>query len=221
MDLKRQTGLAKKGAFRIASITGDAKNRALVRIACALDEGRAEIIAENKKDLEVAEKVGLTGAIVKRLKVDDRKIDEMVKGVKSLIDIDDPVGRTLMITELDDSLKLHKITTPIGVIGVVFESRPDALVQISTLCIKSGNAVILKGGSEAINSNKILFELIKNAVEIDDIFKDTVQLVETRQDVTDLLKLDEYIYRPNDSERIKCSCKIHQGEHEDTCSGSC
>lgn len=193
MDLKRQTELAKKGAFRIASITSDAKNRALVRIASALSENRVEIIAENKKDLEVAEKVGLSGAIVKRLKVDDRKIDEMVEGVKSVISLDDPVGRTLMITELDDSLELQKITTPIGVIGVIFESRPDALVQISTLCIKSGNAVILKGGSEAINSNKILFDLIKTAVETDDRFKDTVQLVETRQDVTDLLKLDESI----------------------------
>ncbi|MDY6959469.1 MAG: gamma-glutamyl-phosphate reductase, partial [Halobacteriota archaeon] len=118
MDLKRQVELAKEGALRISSVTGDDKNRVLDRIANALDEGRLGIIKENKKDLEVAERVGLSGAIVKRLKVDDKKIDEMVNGIKSVIDLDDPVGRTLMITQLDDSLELQKVTTPIGVIGV-------------------------------------------------------------------------------------------------------
>ncbi|MDY6931098.1 MAG: glutamate-5-semialdehyde dehydrogenase [Halobacteriota archaeon] len=193
MDLKSQIELAKKGALRIASIDGNSKNKVLERISKAINENREEIITENKKDLKEAEKIGLSGAIIKRLKVDNKKIDEMVKGIESVIDLDDPVGNILMITQLDDSLELQKITTPIGVIGVVFESRPDALVQISTLCIKSGNAVILKGGSEAINSNRILFDLIKNAVETDDRFKDIMQLVETRQDVNDLLKLDDYI----------------------------
>jgi len=110
-----------------------------------------------------------------------------------VIGLEDPVGKVLNATELDESLTLYKVSTPIGLIGVIFESRPDALVQISALCIKSGNAVVLKGGSEANHSNRILFNLIKDAVEVDGMFKDSIQLVETREDVREMLKLDNYI----------------------------
>ncbi|MDY6966741.1 MAG: gamma-glutamyl-phosphate reductase, partial [Halobacteriota archaeon] len=193
MDIKRQAELAKEAALRIASSSTESKNEALKRVAQAIDSNREVILRENKKDQRDAEKIGLSGALVKRLKLDEGKIDDIVEGVKSVIGLEDPVGRRLMVTELDESLVLQKVSTSIGVIGVVFESRPDALVQISTLCLKSGNAVILKGGSEAKNSNKILYNLIKKALEEDEIFKGSLQLVETREEISELLKLDEYI----------------------------
>lgn len=193
MNIKKQAELAKKAALNLASAKTALKNDALKRIFLAIDKNRNEILEENKKDLKDAEKIGLSGVLVKRLKLDDKKIDDMVKGVRSVIGLEDPVGKLLMATELDKSLNLYKISTPIGVIGVIFESRPDALVQISSLCIKSGNAVILKGGSEAKNSNRILFNLIKDAIEENEIFKNSVQLVETRKDVKVLLELDDCI----------------------------
>jgi glutamate-5-semialdehyde dehydrogenase len=131
--------------------------------------------------------------LLKRLKFDEGKIADCIAGIESLIKLDDPVGRTLSATELDRGLQLYKVSCPIGVIGVIFESRPDALVQISTLCLKSGNAVLLKGGSEAQHTNKILAEIISRASQSAGIPKGWLGLMETRADVAEILKLDEYI----------------------------
>ncbi|NOQ29310.1 MAG: glutamate-5-semialdehyde dehydrogenase, partial [Methanosarcinales archaeon] len=193
MTIEEQVKLAEGAALRIASASTAAKNSALTRVACNLDENRDEVKRVNAKDVEDAEKADLAPALVKRLKLDSKKIDEMIEGVRSVIGLVDPVGKVLSETELDESLNLYKVRTPIGLIGVIFESRPDALVQISSLCIKSGNAVVLKGGTEAKRSNRILFNLIKDAIEEDAIFKDSIQLVETRKDVRELLKLDSHI----------------------------
>jgi glutamate-5-semialdehyde dehydrogenase len=193
MTLKEQVNLGRKAALGLASASTEAKNSALERVAHKLDENRDEIWRANEKDVEEAEREDLTPALIERLKLDNKKIDGIIEGVKSVIGLVDPVGKVLFATELDRSLTLYKVSTPIGLIGVIFESRPDALVQIGTLCIKSGNAVVLKGGSEAKNSNMILFKLIKGAIEEDDIFKNSIQLVETREDVRELLKLDSYI----------------------------
>lgn len=117
----------------------------------------------------------------------------MISGIKSLINLPEPVGKTLAATELDKGLELYKISCPIGVTGVIFESRPDALVQISTLCLKSGNAVLLKGGREAFNTNRVLFNIIKTASEAAGIPTGWIHLLETRDDVNEMLKLDKYI----------------------------
>ena len=114
-------------------------------------------------------------------------------GINSLIKLEDPIGKRLMATELDEGLNLYKISCPIGVIGIIFESRPDALVQISTLCLKSGNAVLLKGGSEAMQTNRVLAEIIQKATSEAGIGADWIHLLETRDDVNRMLKLDEYI----------------------------
>jgi len=193
MTVKEQVKQAKGAALKIASASTLAKNSALERVANNLDGKRDEILKQNAKDIKEAQKEGLAHALIKRLELDNKKIDEMIEGVRSVTGLKDPVGKILSSTELDSSLTLYKVSTPIGLIGVIFESRPDALVQISTLCIKSGNAVVLKGGSEANHSNRILFNLIKDAVEVDEIFKDSIQLVETREDVREMLKLDNYI----------------------------
>jgi len=200
---------AKAAAILLGAVKTEIKNAALGRIAEALKKRASEIISANAKDLQIAEKNKLATPLLKRLKFDEGKIADVCAGIESLIKLDDPVGKTLSATQLDEGLNLYKVSCPIGVIGVVFESRPDALVQISTLCLKSGNAVILKGGSEAANTNKILAKVIADATEdrgqkTEDGRQKTedrerripagwIQLLETRQDVAEMLKMDSDI----------------------------
>jgi len=143
--------------------------------------------------LAAAEEANLAAPLLKRLRFDAAKLADVCAGIHSLIGLDDPVGRTLSAVELDTGLELYKVSCPIGVIGVVFESRPDALVQISTLCLKSGDAVLLKGGSEAAQTNRILAEIIAQASEEAGLPTGWIQLLETRQDVAEMLALDEHI----------------------------
>ena len=131
--------------------------------------------------------------MLKRLKFDYTKINEAISGLKSIIALPDPVGVTQTATELDAGLELYKVTCPIGVIGIVFESRPDALVQISCLCLKSGNAVLMKGGSEAANTNRILADLINQASISAGIPDGWLTLLEARSEVTAMLSLDDHI----------------------------
>ncbi len=184
---------AKKASISLAAASTAVKNRALTEIAEAIRQRSAAIIAANRQDLAEAEKNNLPGPLLKRLKFDEPKIAQTIAGIETLITLDDPVGRTIVATELDTGLELYKVTCPIGVIGVVFESRPDALVQISTLCLKSGNAVLLKGGSEAANTNRILAGTISAAGEKASLPSGWLQLMETREDVAAMLALDEYI----------------------------
>ncbi len=184
---------AKSASIRLAVAKTDVKNKALAEIAKALKQSTAAIIAANKKDLADAEKNNLAAPLLKRLKFDESKIAGVCAGIDSLIKLDDPVGKTLSATELDAGLELYKVSCPIGVIGVVFESRPDALVQISTLCLKSGNAVLLKGGSEAANTNRILADIIAHTSEKAGLPKGWIQPLQTRQDVAQMLAQDKYI----------------------------
>jgi glutamate-5-semialdehyde dehydrogenase len=193
MSIAEFAAAAKSASIRLAAAKSDLKNTALAEIAKALQKDSSQIVLANKEDLSVAEKNSLARPLLKRLKFDEGKIAETVAGINSLIKLDDPVGKTIAATELDKGLELYKVTCPIGVIGVVFESRPDALVQISTLCLKSGNAVLLKGGSEAANTNKTLAVLIARASEQAGLPKGWIQLLETRQDVAEMLALDQYI----------------------------
>jgi glutamate-5-semialdehyde dehydrogenase len=197
MGISEKAKKAKTAAILLGAVKTALKNAALAQIAEALKNRKAEIIAANQKDLRLAEKnlpavAGqLAAPLLKRLKFDEGKIADVCAGIESLINLDDPVGKTLSATELDAGLNLYKVSCPIGVIGVVFESRPDALVQISTLCLKSGNAVLLKGGSEAANTNKILVKIIAESTTA--IPVGWIQLLETRQDVAEMLKQDEDI----------------------------
>ena len=130
------------------SLTQAVRNEALQEIAAALQDHADEIVKANQADVREAEKAGLSKVLVKRLRYDQTKIKESVDSLRSLIRQEDPIGKVVSRTELDADLVLERVTCPIGVIGVIFEARPEALVQISSLCLKSGNAVILKGGSE-------------------------------------------------------------------------
>jgi glutamate-5-semialdehyde dehydrogenase len=194
MEVKEQAERAKEASYRLLSLSRKTKDEALGRIAAKLSQSRQRILEENRQDLDEAQSQGLASALLKRLELTDRKIEQMIQGIQDLVRLDDPVGKRIETTQLDDGLVLYKVATPIGLIGVIFESRPDALIQIGTLCLKSGNAVILKGGSEAKRSNRILFGLMREAAqEVDEAFKDALQLVETRKEIAELLKLDQVI----------------------------
>jgi glutamate-5-semialdehyde dehydrogenase len=193
MNILEISKAAKAASIQMAAVGGRVKNAALAEIADALKQHRCEIIAANEKDLALARQNNISAPLLKRLKFDDGKIADVCAGIESLIKLNDPVGKTLTATELAKGLKLYKVSCPIGVIGVIFESRPDALVQISTLCLKSGNAVLLKGGSEATQTNRILADVIIEASERAGLPKGWLGLLETRADVAEMLVLDEYI----------------------------
>lgn len=184
----------KKASCKLAALDINTKNKALKNISDNIDKSRDLIIKENLLDIEEAEKNGLAHPLLKRLKLDNSKIDILIKGINDLISFEDPVNKILGKTELDKDLILTKISVPIGVIGVIFESRPDALVQISTLCLKSGNCVLLKGGKEALKTNRILTKIITDSIiSVSSFFENTIFLLETREDVNEILKYDKYI----------------------------
>lgn len=193
MTIDRTARQARQASTLLAAASSEQKNRALAAIRAALLADSEAIIAANQADMEQAEREQLAKPLLKRLKFDQSKIDEACAGLDSLMAIDDPVGKTLAATELDAGLELYKVTCPIGVIGVIFESRPDALVQISSLCLKSGNAVLLKGGSEAARTNRILAETIARATAAAGLPDGWLGLLETRADVAQMLTLDEDI----------------------------
>jgi len=188
---KEVAGRAKRASFGLAAIPLAVRNQALGQIAEELERRKSEISLANQQDIEEAKRNNLASPLLKRLRYDSTKLDESIMQIRSLIDQEDPIGRVLARTELDDGLVLEKVTCPIGVIGIVFESRPDALVQISTLCLKSGNAVLLKGGSEAKRTNEALAKAINEAItEVDSRFKGSVHLLSTREEFRSLLALD-------------------------------
>ncbi|MFH1788593.1 MAG: glutamate-5-semialdehyde dehydrogenase [Candidatus Altiarchaeota archaeon] len=198
MKVEDKARKAYAASILLANASAEDKNKALEAVAKAVNTKRAEILAANEKDVAGAEKLcergSLSKALVERLKLTDKKIDGIVASVISVAHLDDPVGRVLSKTELDAGLILTKKTVPIGVIGTVFESRPDVVPQIASLALKSGNAVIMKGGSEALSTNKVLYGIIRDASEAaDDIPDGWLQFIETRGDVSELLGLDEFV----------------------------
>ncbi len=194
-EVKIKAKEAYNSSLLMANFSSDDKNAALEFIAEVIWDKRLEIIKANKKDSEYAQKLvssgEITEAIYKRLVLDEAKIKKIVDMVRSVSLLPDPIGETLYSMKLDDNLNLYRVTSPIGVIGFIFESRPDALVQIASLCLKSGNSCILKGGSEAKNSNIVLFEIIREATS--NLPYGWIQLLEARQQVRDLLELDRYV----------------------------
>ena len=189
-DIAREMKLASPA---VAATTVEIRNAALAAIKDSLSSHADEIFSANANDLAAAEANGIAPAIVKRLKFDQHKLDDVIAGISDLIGLPDPIGSVLLDRELDEGLRMKRISCPIGVIGVIFESRPDALVQISTLCLKSGNAAVLKGGSEALNTNRELARVIAAATEKAGIPANWLQLLETRADVNEMLALDDYI----------------------------
>ncbi|MGM0770005.1 MAG: glutamate-5-semialdehyde dehydrogenase [Halobacteriota archaeon] len=197
-EIERKVMEAKMASITLASVDTQTKDKALEAMANALDENRDRIFEANKADLEEAEKMMAEGklsqALVDRLKVSNSKIDGMISGIRDVIRLEDPSGKTLETLELDTGLDLYQVSCPIGLIGVIFESRPDVVPQIMSLCLKSGNATIFKGGSEALNSNRTIFDILVTTMEnTEGIPNGAFQLMETREEVMDLLAQDDYI----------------------------
>ncbi|AXG07011.1 glutamate-5-semialdehyde dehydrogenase [Haloplanus rubicundus] len=192
---ERKVAEAQSAALELAKLDDDERSEALHAIADALAANEERILDANETDVAEGEALLEAGeysqALVDRLKLSPSKLDDIAEMVRSVAEQDDPLGRTLSARRLDDGLELYKVGVPIGVIGTVFESRPDALVQIAALSLKSGNAVILKGGSEASHSNRVLYEVIREAAgEMPDGW---AQLIEAREDVNTMLDMDDSI----------------------------
>jgi len=184
---------AKKSALYIAGHSSkECRNHALSKIAQELRNNSEEIISANLLDCQES-KGKIPNALYERLKLGDSKLKEAIGGIYDLIELDDPVGRIELHRELDSGLVLKRISTPLGLLGVIFEARPEALIQITSLAIKSSNGVILKAGKEATNTCQTLVKLIKQALEQSEIPSDLVQLLTTREEIGSLLSLDRYL----------------------------
>lgn len=193
MNLKEDIKKVKQASIQLQGTSIENRNDALKEIIKALLEHKNEILEENHKDMELAIENNIEKAVLGRLKFDEKKLQDVITGIHDLIKMEDPLFQTQLARELDEGLKLYKETCPIGVIGVIFEARPDALIQISTLCIKSGNCIILKGGSEAMKTNKILFQVILKAICSADLPKDSMMLLEARSEIKELLTCHESV----------------------------
>ena len=192
-DLHEISGKA-RAAFTDLSVTSvDQRNAALLCMAEYLTGNAESIFAANTEDLRLAEEEELAAPLLHRLKFGPEKLQQVCFGLKALASLPDPIGQTTYAMEITEDLNLYRVVCPIGVIGVIFESRPDALVQIASLCIKSGNAVLLKGGREALRTNQALTQVIRQALSDTNLSPDCAQLLETREDVAAMLKEDELI----------------------------
>ena len=193
MNIKEEVKKMKRSAPEFAASSGEKRNEALAAVKKVLADHKDEIFEANRMDLEAADKNGVSQAVKKRLLFNEAKLSDCISGIDQLIRLEDPVGKIDLARELNDGLTLHRISCPIGVIGVIFEARPDALVQISCLCIKSGNCAILKGGKETARTNKILFTLIKEAFMSTGLPGDCLLQAEAHSEINELLECDKEV----------------------------
>lgn len=198
MDFLKIAQAAKVASLEIANTETNLRNKALLKIADELEACKDEIFEANKTDLNASAKFVEWGEMPKsvfnRLKLDNNKMRDMIQGIRDVAQLPDPINHKLLVRELDKDLILYKISCPIGVLGIIFEARPDVIAQISALAIKSANAVILKGGKEAKNTNKKIYEVITKALaKVKKFPKNVIQQVYTREDVGKMLDCDKYI----------------------------
>lgn len=179
----------------MSQVTTEKKNIALLAIADALLDNKDRIIAANAVDMQNGRDAGLSDGLLDRLMLDSERIDGIADGVRNVASLDEPCGKVVSTYNKDNGLVIKKVTVPIGVIGIIFEARPNVTVDAAALCLKSGNAVILRGGKEAINSNTALAEVMRDAVESVGFPGDVIQLVAdtNRQSANDMMHLDDYL----------------------------
>jgi glutamate-5-semialdehyde dehydrogenase len=193
LSLTEIAAQTRQAASQLAVLSTEERNTALMAIANSLITATPEILAANQQDLIAAEQEGISPALLARLKLGETKLESAITGIKDVVSLADPVGTRQIHRQLDEGLILERVTCPLGVLGVIFEARPEALIQITSLAIKSGNGVILKGGKEAIHSCQALVKVIHQALSQTQVSPNTVQLLTTREEIKQLLELDRYV----------------------------
>lgn len=186
---------AKKAAAQLNCVDTDTKNKALLEIGKALCDNAEEIIKANIVDLENGEKAGLNRGLLDRLMLNRERIEGIAEGCRQVASLDDPCGKVLETVQRPNGLVIKKVSCPMGVIGIIYEARPNVTADAAALCLKSGNAVILRGGKEAIESNKAIVRVMRQAIKSVGITEDAVQLVEdtSRQSATELMQMKKYL----------------------------
>ena len=193
LNIKESAAKMKQDSSKMAALSVEIRNNALKAAADALKENKDRIFAANKEDMDAADSNGVSAAVKKRLKFDEHKLEDVLAGIDGLISLPDPIGKLQLERQLDEGLILKRVSCPIGVIGIIFEARPDALVQISSLCIKSGNCAILKGGKETAKTNKVLFEVIYDAVTKAGLPENCLLQAELHNEIDELLQCHESV----------------------------
>ena len=188
MNVREEAKKVKLAAPYMAAASLKVRTQALQNIVKALEDHREEIFQANALDVQAAVDAGVAQAVIKRLKFDENKLRDAIAGLRQMAELKDPLGKVTLKRELDQGLLLQRVTVPIGVIGVIFEARPDALIQISALCIMSGNCAILKGGKETARTNKVLFELVHQAAVEAGLPEGCLLQVELHNEIDELLK---------------------------------
>ena len=199
MDIKayiiEKGKMAKNGARRLATVSSSVKDKALLSMADAIEREGGRLKKENQKDIEYARTKGLSPALIDRLTINDKRIIEMAKMLREVAALPDPVGEIMRMWKRPNGMQVGKIRVPIGVIGIIYESRPNVTADSAALCIKSGNSVFLRGGSEAINSNKVIAEILMEAGSKAGLPDGVITMVDVadREAVMEMLHLDRYI----------------------------
>ncbi|MEO2082777.1 MAG: glutamate-5-semialdehyde dehydrogenase [Desulfurobacteriaceae bacterium] len=194
-DVERVAKIAKEVSYKLLGISTEIKDRTLLRAAELIEEKRDLIEAENRKDLIAGEEKGLSKAMLDRLLLNEKRIKGMAQVLRDVASLSDPVGEVVKMWTRPNGLRIGKMRVPLGVVAIIYESRPNVTVEAGSLCIKSSNAVILKGGSEAINSNRVLVNILKEAAASEGFPEEAIQFIDTteRKAVKELLLLDQYV----------------------------
>ncbi|MDP8034538.1 glutamate-5-semialdehyde dehydrogenase [Pasteurella atlantica] len=204
---------AKHASFELAQFSQQQKNNALEIIAKSLEDHTASILKANTLDIQKAKQNGLSDALIDRLLLTEERLIAIANDVRNIISLADPVGQILDGGRLDSGLEIKRVCVPLGVVGAIYEARPNVTIDIATLCLKTGNAVILRGGSETQHSNIVLVEVIQKALKKAELPENSVQLITDtdRQLVLDLLKLDQYVDMiiPRGGAKLQELCKQH------------
>src|SRR5690625_3646862 len=194
-EVKTRGKAAKTASYQLVNATTEEKNKSLLLIAEQIVTDQAQIIRANEKDLVSGKKAGLDKRVLDRIMLNEERIAQMSQAIKLLVDLNDPVGEVLESNRLDSGLLVEKVRVPIGVIGMIYEARPNVTIDAATLALKTGNAVILRGSSSAIHSNMALIASIHRALEKSALPVDAVQLIEdtARETAQELFQLNDYL----------------------------
>jgi glutamate-5-semialdehyde dehydrogenase len=189
-ELLQRAATTRRAAMALGHLDDDARRRAVLAMAEALEAGADAIVAANAEDLAAAEREGLSAPLVARLRLDRAKLEAAIAGVRQVAALPDPLGRRQLHTELDQGLVLERLTVPLGVVGVIFEARPDAVMQIASLAIRSGNGALLKGGREATGSCRAIVDALQRGLAASAADPACLALLTSRQESLGLLRLD-------------------------------